>query len=112
MSRKVLIVTGDGGVLIARRQFTVQRKQNVTARFGGVPNSFQGLADFEAAGHEHEHVASGARANVVGESVGGEFPGRRWIGAKLAREVLDVHRKHAAFGGKDSAMEGGLLCQG
>ena len=61
-----LVVTRDGGVLIARRKFAVQRQHEVAARRRRVPNGFNGLRNLEAAGHEHQHIALAARVDETG----------------------------------------------
>ena len=57
-----LVVAGHGGVLVARRQFAVQREQDEAAGLVAAADRLDGLANLEAARHEDQHVALAARA--------------------------------------------------
>ena len=98
-----LVVAGDGGVLIARGKFAVERQQDVAAGLGGVADGFDGLADLESAGHEDQHVAGVALPGVTREDLGGEFPRRRRIGALPTRKVFNMDGIGASLGGEDGA---------
>ena len=72
-----LVVARHGGVLVARRQFAVQRQQNETFRLRRVADGLDGLRNFKAARHEHQHVTVPAGTDVVAESLRRLFPNRR-----------------------------------
>src|ERR1051326_917195 len=98
-----LVITGYGSVLIVGRKFAVQRKQDEAARFVGVANSVDGLRDFEAAGHENEDIAFGARKNEIAERFGGLFPNRTLVDIARSCGVSDFDGMGAALRFDDAA---------
>ena len=96
------LLTGrDGGVLILRREFTMQRHHAAAACKGAALDRGDGLADLVAAGHEDEHVAAEAgRVRQIFTGAGGLIPDRLGIpGFELKRRlVTHLHGEGAAFG--------------
>src|SRR5262249_50646211 len=83
--------------------FTVQRQQDETFGFIGVPDGLNGLEDLESTGHEYEHVAGSSRAYVTAERIGGLVPYRAFVSITRICGVFDFDRKGASFGGEDAA---------
>ena len=59
-----LIVSRDGGVLIARRKFAVQWKQHESRVIPASGGWLRSLDDFISARHEDQHIALTARSRV------------------------------------------------
>src|SRR5438093_8004478 len=68
-------VLRDGLILIARRQFSMQRKQKVTLRFGFLADCLDRAVDFVRTRHEDEHVGKTiTEMNTFGKCVSGQIP--------------------------------------
>ena len=89
-----LVVTRHRGVLLARRQFAVQRQQNVTLRLRRVADGFDRLGNFKSARHEHQHVALAAGTDVIAERFGRLFPDRALVVVTRLRGVSDFDGKY------------------
>jgi hypothetical protein len=95
----LLVVAGDGGVLIVRGQFAVEREEDGALGGGGMAQGVEGALDFVGAGHEDERVG-GIVALAGGAFVGlrGGVPGRVAVGVEGFGDVFDINGEGAAFG--------------
>jgi hypothetical protein len=101
-----LIVSRYRRVLVARREFAVQREEQVTPGLFSAPERFDRLMDFVAARHENKHVPGGlgpGAAHVFGESFGRKLPYRRRFRAGPFGKVIDRDRKGASLGSQNGA---------
>ncbi len=92
-----LLVARDGGILVARGKFAVQRKQDEAAGFARVPDGLDGLRNLESAGHENQHVTLAAGIDVSAEGIGGLFPNRTLVGVRRVGGVFNFDGEGAAF---------------
>ena len=90
-----LIVAGHGGVLVARRQFAVQREQDEAAGLVATPDGLDRLGNLEAARHEDQHVALAARADKVAERLRRLVPDRALVEVAGRGREFDLDRERA-----------------
>src|SRR5206468_13037741 len=57
-----VVVLRNGLILIPRRQFTMQRKENVSPRVRLLPDSFDRAMDLVGSRHEDEHIRTAVAA--------------------------------------------------
>jgi hypothetical protein len=83
----LLVVAGDGGVLVVRGQFAVEGEEDGAFGGGGLAQGVEGALDLVGAGHEDERVA-GIVALAGGAFVGGGggVPGRVAVGVERLGE--------------------------
>ena len=92
------VVTRNGSILIARRQFAVQRQKNKSFRLACVANGFNGLRDFKTARHKDKHVAFAIAMHILAECIRRLLPDRTFVNVAGQFGVFHFHRKHPAFG--------------
>jgi hypothetical protein len=97
------VVTGDGGVLIVRREFAVQREEQVVTGFRELTEGGEGLVDLVASRHEDKDIPARPGTAMAGEGLRGQVPDRGCGGARTARKVADVDIEHAAGRSQDCA---------
>jgi hypothetical protein len=96
-----LLAGGDGGVLILRCQFTMQRHHSATPCKRTALDCCHGLADLVTARHENEHVPiETGRVREVFAGAGRLIPDRLGVaGFELQRSLIsNFDRKRAALG--------------
>ncbi len=93
------IITSHRSVLVARREFTVQRQENEPARGIRVADSLNGLGDLEAAGHKHQYVSFSTREDKILKSRRGLLPDGALVevGGRARVAHLNIERPAKGF---------------
>src|SRR5262249_49962869 len=96
-----LVVTRDGSILIARREFAVQREEKVAARFGLLTDRLDSAVDLISTRHKHKDISAVIdrpySARVLPERTCPDIPYRWRIGSPAPGQVLDANRERPSF---------------